>query len=100
MKKFCAVLLLGTTLTLGLSAADNYAKPGDLTASAGLGLNFYGWGMGFSLLPGVEYGLAESQFAPQFVVDFGFAGRGYYSSYSYNYSATYTYGYTYLGLGA
>jgi len=94
-----ASLALGATPLMADKVVDSFAKPGDFSAQAGLGLLFYGYGVGFSVSPGVEYGLAQVKLSEQFPINFGVAARGFYTSYEYSYFSSYTWGYTYFGLG-
>lgn len=74
MKKLVSIALFSLTFGLTLASADvdTWSQPGRLTAQAGLGLYWGGLG---EVQGGVDYGLAQVPFAPQFVVDFGVSGR-------------------------
>lgn len=108
MKKLFLVLMaslaLGATPLMADKVVDSFAKPGDLIPQAGLGFAFYGYGLGYSVAPGIEYGLAQVKLSEQFPINFGASVRGVYSSYSYSSSyyggSDYTIGWNYLGLGA
>jgi hypothetical protein len=95
---FAAALVLSATPAMAEVKA--FANPGELSVGGGVGLNFYGSYLGFSLVPGAELGLTQFVLSPQFPINVGVSGRGYYSSYSYNIGSGYTYGWTYIGLGA
>jgi hypothetical protein len=99
-----ASLALGATPLMADKVVDSFAKPGDLTLQAGLGLAYYGFGIGFSVAPGVEYGLAQVKLSEQFPINFGASVRGFYSTYSYSTSylgsSSDSIAWNYLGLGA
>ena len=66
----CLLMILGVS---AVSAdANTWAKPGTVTAQAGVGIYWGGLGQ---LSGGVDVGLGQVVFAPTFPVDFGVAGR-------------------------
>ena len=101
MKKLFLALAVALVLSATPAMADvkAFANPGELSVQAGLGLNFYGYGLGISLVPGAELGLTQFVLSPQFPINVGVSGRGFFSSYSYELSG-YKDSWSYFGLGA
>lgn len=74
MKKLTTLALLGLVVALGAATAesDTWLKPGRLTAEVGIGTGWHSFGQ---IAGGLDLGLVQVPFAPNFPVDFGLGGR-------------------------